>query len=190
MSHIVNKKHIKEEDVQLSLVPLEYYAKGEVAEVCLSFVAIQNNWQIKFIYTLPNMIYIIKAILYDIVKYVKGQMANTPAYVQVMRDCFSKLWDDKNKCLRHANKNVVKDWPDEWVDCVNEKLESVDKNIAAQKEFRFAKLVDLCAKSEELKNLAELNGNGILYSYGLKWRVYRDGTRKVWKIRFLFFSFI
>jgi hypothetical protein len=109
------------------------------------------------------MIYKIKAILLNIAKYVREQLANTPAYVQAMRDCYFTLWDVENKCLKPAYNTALTDLRAEWTYCIGKKLKSVHENISAQKEFRYAKLLELCATNEEIKELAEHADNSIFY---------------------------
>jgi hypothetical protein len=104
---------------------------------------------------------LLQEIFFDFIKYSKGQLTGTSAYVEAMRECFSALWDDATQSLKRLNKNEWKTPPKEWVDCVELKLESVQKNILAQKEFRKIKLLELCEQNPALKQMASNTLNGI-----------------------------
>jgi hypothetical protein len=75
--------------------------------------------------------------------------------VQAMRDCVSTLGIKKAKTLTGEY---------EWTECVNKKLTLLNKNITAQQEFRYAKLLKMCETHPELKQLAENKDNGIFYN--------------------------
>jgi hypothetical protein len=106
-------------------------------------------------------------IFFDFIKYSKGQLTGTSAYVEAMRECFGALWDEATQSLKRLNKDEWKTPPKEWSDCVESKLKYVQKNISAQKEFRKWKLLELCDQSPALKQMASTTMNS---TFQFVWR--------------------